>query len=186
MKQISLALSLSLIVVGFIVGIGVGYYVTPQYQETMYERGMDLGRADRLVDLRYLNAMAAHHRGAMLLAEQAQQSQRQEIASLAADILKNEPALIQELYQWKEDWYGDSRGVRDPQVANLGEVDATFDLRFLNALIAHHQAGIEMTKEIRTKSSRSEVINNADAVEQFLTSTLPMLRDWRRVWYSVQ
>ncbi len=186
MKHISLALSLSLIVVGFILGIGVGYYVTPQYQETMYEKGMDLGQADRLVDLRYLNAMIAHHRGAMLLAEQAQQSQRQEVSSLAADILSNEPALIQELYDWKKNWYRDTRSVRDPSVARLGAVDATFDLRFLNALIAHHQAGIEMTKDIRAKSGRSEIINNADAVEQFLSSTLPMLQGWRRAWYSVQ
>ncbi len=76
--------------------------------------------------------------------------------------------------------------MRDPVVARLGEVDETFDLRFLNALIAHHEAGIVMTQDVRRKSSRSEILDNADAVEQFLTKTGAMLREWRANWYQVQ
>ena len=101
---------------------------------------MNLGRADRGLDLRYINAMIAHHRGAMLLAEQAQPlTQKKEIQDLAADILKNEPPAIQELYDWKKSWYGDTKKVRDPIVAKLGDYDKTYELRFLNALITHNE-----------------------------------------------
>ena len=62
----------------------------------------------------------------------------------------------------------------------------TFDLRFLNAVISHHEAGILMTKEVRLKSTRSEVLNNADAVEQFLAGGITMLKGWRTSWYNVQ
>lgn len=188
MKTISIPLAASFTVIALIVGIAIGYVATPEYRQTMFSSSrMDLGPADRWLDQRYIDAMIAHHRGAMLLAEQAAASgQRTEITGLAVDILANEPKLIDELYTWKKDWYGNTRRVSDPVVAKLGSADETFDLRFLNALIAHHDAGIAMTKEVRTKSSRSETLNNADAVEQFLAGGLTMLRGWRSAWYNVQ
>lgn len=187
MGKISLALAISLMVVSAVIGVGIGYALTPAYSQTMYSKGeMGLGAADRNLDLRYLNAMAAHHRGAMLVAEQAQaQSGRQEIQALSADILANEPKLIEELYGWKRAWYDDSSVVRDPAVPNLGTYDGKFDLRFLNAVISHHEVGIEMTKEARMKSSRAEVLDNADAVEAFLAGSLETLKKWRMDWYGV-
>lgn len=185
MKTISTYLAIALMIIVGIIGIGIGYFLTPQYALTMYDKnGMDLGTSDSWIDLRYVDAMIAHHRGAILLAEQAEKSGRTEIVDLAREIQKNEPALIAELYAWKKEWYNDTRTVRDPRVAQLGEVNDTFDLRFLNALIAHHAAGIEMTKEVRIKSSRAAVLDNADAVEAFLTTTGEMLKGWRSSWYS--
>jgi uncharacterized protein (DUF305 family) len=186
MKKTSILLTVSLALVSLVVGIGIGYYLTPEYSVTKYEKNMDLGAADRLVDLRYINAMIAHHRAAMLLAESAGASGREEIRALSGEILANEPKLIAELYGWKRDWYRDARTVSDPASINLGSVDGKFDLRFLNALIAHHEAGIAMTREIRRKSNRTEVLDNADAVEQFLAATLVGLKSWRNEWYGVQ
>lgn len=187
MQKISIYFALALIVISFIIGLGAGYYLTPQYRLAMYDQNtMDLGEADRWLDLRYTNAMIAHHRGAMLMAEQASQNgQRQEIKDLAVAILRDEPAAIAELYAWKADWYQDKRQVRDPYKIQLGNSDEKFDLRFLNALIAHHQAGVEMTKEVRLKSSRAEVLNNADAVEAFLNNGIDMLKAWRNQWYQL-
>lgn len=186
MNKISTYLSVSLIVIGFIIGIGIGYSFTPQYSLSMYDKsGMDLGRPDKWVDLRYINEMIRHHRGAILVAEQAEISQRPEIENLAKEIQKNEPALIEELYEWKKNWYRDTKKVTDPIVPNLGTYNDTFDLRFLNAVIAHHENGIEMTKDIRVKSSRSEILDNANAVEKFLTDSGDMLKEWRKNWYNI-
>lgn len=185
--KISIYLAVALAVIAGIVGMSVGYYLTPQYQLTMYDKNtMDLGRPDRWLDLHYINAMIAHHRGAVLVAKQAQAvSQRQEIKDLAVEIQKGEPPLIEELYQWKKAWYNDVRKVKDPVVPNLGAYDDKFDLRFLNAVVFHHEAGIVMTKEVRTKSSRTEILNNADAVENFLTGSIKMLKEWRKQWYNL-
>jgi len=186
MKNISLFLAVALSIVMAVIGIGAGYWLTPQYSLSMYDKNsMDLGQPDKWVDLRYLDGMIAHHRGAILLAEKASISQRTEIRNLCKEILKNEPVAIAELYKWKKEWYGDQRKVRDPQVANLGSSDSKLDLRFLNALIAHHENGVRMTREIRLKSSRSEVLDNADAVELFLKGGLGMLREWRKELYNV-
>lgn len=187
MNKISLTLAVALMIVIGVLGISIGYYITPEYQTNMFDKTtMDLGKADRWVDLRYINAMISHHRGAMLLAEQAgAKTQRQEIKDLSAKILADEPKAIAELYNWKKNWYGDTRTVKDPTVPNLGSYDEKYDLRFLNALIAHHQAGLIMTKDIKTKSSRTEILNNADAVETFLTTTLKIFQDWRTAWYNI-
>ena len=175
----------SLVIVAGVVGVSVGYFLTPEY--TMLDKTvMTLGRSDRLLDLRYINAMIAHHRGAILLAEQAREtSTRSEIRDLAEEIIVSEPKLIEELYTWKRDWYGDQRMVIDPIVPRLGAYTDTFDLRFLNALIAHHEAGIVMTREVRLKSSRTEILDNADAVEAFLNKSSSVLQEWRKTWYSL-
>lgn len=186
MPKTQTLLTSSLVIIAFAIGAGFGYSFTPQYQQKMSERGMEIGVADRLVDLRYMNAMIAHHRGAMLLAEQAAKSERDEIRSLSKAILSGEPKLIDELYTWKKEWYGDTRKVRDPKVARLGTPDKTFDLRFLNALISHHEAGIVMTEEIRLKSSRNQVLDNADTVESFLKTSGETLLSWRKEWYETE
>jgi uncharacterized protein (DUF305 family) len=147
---------------------------------------MDLGTADLFVDLRYINSMAGHHMEAILLAQQIEEkTTRPELLTLAREIQANEPKLIAELYAWKRAWYRDSTPVRNPQVVQLGAADETVDLRFLNALIAHHEAGITMTREIRAKSSKSEILNNADAVEQFLLGSLTNLKKMRKEWFTV-
>lgn len=185
--KISIYLTVGLVIVGAVLGIGFGYYLTPEYRVSMYERNtMDLGQADRTFDLRYINAMISHHRGAMLLAEQlSSNTTRPEMKELAQNILKDEPGAIAELYAWKKLWYRDTRSVRDPIVANLGPSDDKFDLRFLNAIIAHHEVGIMMTEETRQKTSRVEILNNADAVESFLVNGLTVLKGIRSDWYNI-
>ncbi len=187
MSKISTTLAISLMVVTSVLGWVAGYASTADYKVNMYDKTtMDFGRPDRTLDLRYIDAMIAHHRGAMLLATQAStQTQRQEMKDLSVMILRDEPKAIAELYTWKKDWYGDTKQVKDPIVSNLGTYDEKFDLRFLNALIAHHESGLLMTKEIKTKSSRTEILNNADAVDIFLTTTLKLFKDWRTQWYNI-
>ncbi len=187
MSKISTTLAISLMIVVGILGWLAGYASTPEYKATMYEKNaMDLGRPDRTLDLRYLNAMIAHHRVAMLLADQAHSNtKRPDIKDLSTKILQDEPKAIAELYAWKKEWYGDTKQVKDPVAPHLGVYDEKFDLRFLNALIAHHEAGLLMTKEVKTKSNRNEILNNADAVETFLTTTLKIFKDWRAQWYTI-
>ncbi len=187
MKQ-PIVLTYSLLCIALIMGMAAGYALSPGYPDQMLqEKSMSLGPVDRWFDARYIDAMAAHHRGAMLLAQQAKgQSTRHEILGLAQEILTNEPKLIEELYGWKRAWYKDNRQAKDPIVANLATYDEKFDLRFLNALIAHHEAGIAMTQETRMKSSNKDVLNNADAVENFLRTTMGTLKEWRKAWYQVE
>ncbi len=185
--KVSIYLTVGLVATGMILGVAFGYYLTPEYKVSMFEKGtMSLGQADRTLDLRYINEMISHHRGAMLLAEQlGKNTTRPEMKSLSQNIINDEPKAIAELYAWKKDWYGDTKSVRDPIVANLGPAGDTFDLRFLNAIIAHHESGIIMTKETRLKSSRAEILDNVNAVEAFLSNGLQILKGLRSTWYNI-
>ncbi|NMW22256.1 MAG: DUF305 domain-containing protein [Chlorobiaceae bacterium] len=186
MQKISISLAVALAIISAVAGIGVGYWYTPQYSLSMYDKKMmDLGQADKWVDLRYLDAMISHHREALRLAEQAGISQKPEIKRLSADILKTEPLAIAELYRWKKEWYSDIKPVQEPESVHLGSYNRTFDLRFLNALVAHHENGIQLTREIRLKSSRNDVLDNAERVEHALHESLRMLREWRKEWYNI-
>lgn len=181
-------LAISLIIVALVLGVGMGFYFSPNFLSFSAEKEHtnDLGKADKYVDLRYIDAMIAHHRGAILMAEQVvKESKRPEMTELAKEIIANEPKLIDELYTWKKQMYGGSGRVNDPEKINLGTYDEKFDLRFLNALIFHHEEGIEMTKDIRKKSLRNEILNNADAVEQFLQKSRAVLTDYRKDWYNI-
>lgn len=179
-------LASSLVIVALVLGIGIGYVVSPNYSMVDSQMGMGLGRADRNLDLRYLNQMASHHKGAIRLAEQVRdQTRRSEIKQLATAILEGEPKLIAELQDWKAQWYNDRSDVAVGEVPNLGSYDDKLDLRFLNALIAHHEAGIEMAEEAKMKSSRNEVLNNADAVINFLSNNTNQLEQWRKDWYEI-
>lgn len=187
MKTISIYLALSLAAISLMTGIIIGYSLTPDYRATMYNKtGMDLGAADYFLDRRYLNAMITHHEGAIKLAEQAMtNSNRREIKDLAEMIIESEPKLIAELYEFKREWYRDRRQAPAPSVPNLGAADDTFDLRFINALIAHHEEGVLMANEAKIKTSRAAVIDNADAVSNFLSASKQMLIEWRKEWYNL-
>lgn len=187
-KHISLYSALAFVMIAFMVGIGAGYYLTPEYRTSMYSGGtaMDLGPADELFNLRYINQMIAHHRGAVLLGEQlAKNTKRPELQSLAAEIAAGEPKLIAELYSWKKAWFGDSRTVRDPRVENLGTYDENFDLRFLNAIISHHNIGIFMARDAEAKASKTEVLANAQGVDAFLSGGVKTLQGLRKEWYNL-
>lgn len=180
-------LATSLILTALILGMGIGFFVSPQYTMLNKEKAsmVDFGKADKYVDLRYVNAMISHHVVAMKLAEQVKStSRRDDIKILANSILANEPKAIEELYEYKKSWYNDNSEVKVEDFTNLGSYDDNLDLRFLNALIAHHESGVEMVREIKMKSTRNEILNNANAVEDFLSKGIVALSGMRTTWYQ--
>ncbi len=181
-------LVVSLILVSIIIGFGTGYMLSPQYAQSASEESMQSSSAKsgRNYDLSYIDSMIKHHRGAILLAMQAKDTtERVDVRNLAHEILKSEPKAIDELYSWKKDWYGNTTRLQDPKVVKLGDYDENFDLRFLNALIAHHEAGVEMAKEAQLSSSRNEVLVNAEKVASFLEKGISSFSAWRYEWYGL-
>lgn len=80
--------------------------MTPEMRESMMMSG-DLGAADDQFDLRFINMMIPHHEGAVEMANQASEnSDRPEIKTLAQDIVASQQQEIDEMTQWRKDWYG--------------------------------------------------------------------------------
>jgi uncharacterized protein (DUF305 family) len=78
---------------------------TPQIKSMRMD--MDLGKADANFDRRFLDAMIPHHEGAIVMAQDAlAKSKRPEVQKLAKAIIADQQIEIDNMKQWRKDWYG--------------------------------------------------------------------------------
>ncbi|MGF1935218.1 MAG: DUF305 domain-containing protein [Nostoc sp. ChiQUE02] len=66
---------------------------------------------------------------------------------------------------------------------DLGPADANFDLRFIDAMIPHHQGAVEMAKEAQQKSKRPEIKKLADDIIKSQNQEITQMKQWRQAWY---
>ncbi|MHC5612418.1 MAG: DUF305 domain-containing protein [Nostoc sp.] len=170
-----------------------------------HSMGMDLGPADANFDLRFLDAMIPHHQGAVEMAKEAQQkSKRPEIKKLADIIIKSQNQEIIQMKQWRQAWYpkaGDKPMAYDSQMGhmmemssdqmktmmmsqNLGTADAEFDLRFINAMIPHHEGAVTMAQDTLSKSKRPEIKQLAQEIIKAQNTEIKQMQQWRKAWYN--
>jgi uncharacterized protein (DUF305 family) len=166
---------------------------------------MDLGTADANYDLRFIDGMTPHHEGAVVMAKEAlQKSQRPEIKKLANAIIQAQNQEITELKQWRKTWY--AKAPTEPQAwhtemkhmmamspeqmkgmmmnMDLGAADGEFDLRFLNAMIPHHEGAVMMAKDALNKSQHPEVKKLARAIIASQEAEIKQMQQWRQAWYK--
>jgi uncharacterized protein (DUF305 family) len=166
---------------------------------------MDLGPADTNLDLRFIDAMTPHHQGATEMAKEAQQkSKRPEIQKLAADIIQAQDKEIAQMDQWRKAWYpkaSDTPMAYNAQMGHmmamsseqkqgmmmsqdLGAADADFDLRFINAMIPHHEGAVTMAKEVLSKTKRPEIKQMAKEIVTSQKAEIEQMQQWRKAWYG--
>jgi len=79
--------------------------MSPEEMSMMRMDG-DLGPADAEFDLRFLDMMIPHHEGAVVMAEDAlANSSHPEIKTLSESIISSQQAEIDQMKQWREDWF---------------------------------------------------------------------------------
>jgi uncharacterized protein (DUF305 family) len=66
---------------------------------------------------------------------------------------------------------------------DLGPADANFDLRFIDAMIPHHEGAVVMAKEILNKSQRPELKKLAQAIIAAQDQEIAQMQAWRKAWY---
>lgn len=166
---------------------------------------MDLGPADESFDLRFIDGMIPHHEGAVAMAQEAlQKSNRPEIKQLAQAIIDAQEKEISELKEWRTSWYpnaGDEPMMYSAQMGHmipmteemrssmmmngdLGAADEQFDLRFINAMIPHHQGAIDMARQALEKSNRPEIKELAQNIIDSQQQEIDQMQQWRKDWYG--
>ncbi len=166
---------------------------------------MDLGPADADFDLRFIDAMTPHHQGAIVMAKEAEQkSKRPEIKKLAADIIKAQNKEIAEMKQWRTAWYPKASSTPmsyDSKMSkmmpmpsaqmngmmmnmNLGAADDQFDLRFMNAMIPHHESAVVMANDALSKSKRPEIKKLAEDIVSSQQAEIAQMKQWKKTWYN--
>jgi uncharacterized protein (DUF305 family) len=171
-----------------------------------HSMAMDLGPADANYDLRFIDAMTLHHRGAIAMAKEAEQkSQRPEIKKLARNIIVAQSREENELLQkWRKAWYpqanaepvaygGEGKSVvpmsNEQQqsmamLEDLGSADPEFDLRFMNAMIAHHEGAVTMAQDALNKSKRPEIKKLAQEIIDSQQAEINQMKQWQQAWYN--
>ena len=166
---------------------------------------MDLGPADESYDLRFIDGMIPHHEGAVVMAKEAlKKSKRPEMLELANGIIKAQESEIAMMKTWRKDWYPKASstpmawhtqmnhmmGMPPEQMKamrmdmDLGASDNQFDLRFINAMIPHHEAALTMAKDAIGKSKRPEIQKEAQAILSSQAAEIKQMNQWRKDWYN--
>jgi uncharacterized protein (DUF305 family) len=166
---------------------------------------MELGPADADYDLRFIDAMILHHQGAVAMAKEVRQkSTRLKLKQLANEIIQAQEKEIAQMQQWRKAWYpnageqamawhsqmGHMMAMSPEQMKamqmdmNLGKSDAEFDLRFLNAMIPHHEGALTMAKDVLNKSQRPEIKQLAETIIASQQKEIDQMKQWRKAWYN--
>ncbi|PZV01668.1 MAG: DUF305 domain-containing protein [Leptolyngbya sp.] len=176
-------------------------------EESMMHSGhdMDLGPADANYDLRFIDGMIPHHEGAVIMAEAAlENSQRPEIRQLAEDIIAAQQVEIAQMEDWRAEWYPDApaepmmyhaemqhdMAMSEEMISamrmdvDLGGADEEFDLRFINAMIPHHEGAVAMAEDLKGKSQRPELLTLADEIITSQQAEIDQMEQWRQDWYG--
>lgn len=169
------------------------------------DHGMALGPADTEFDLRFIDAMTPHHQGAVEMAKEAKQkSKRPEIQKFADNIIKAQDKEIAQMKQWRQAWY--PKASTEPIAYNsqmrhsmpmsqdqmksmimsmdLGAADTEFDLRFINAMIPHHEGAVTMAQDALNKSKRPEIQKLAKDIVSSQKAEIAQMQQWRKAWYN--
>jgi uncharacterized protein (DUF305 family) len=65
----------------------------------------------------------------------------------------------------------------------LGPADADYDLRFIDAMIPHHEGAIVMAKDVLQKSQKPELTQLATDIIKAQNQEIAQMKEWRRSWY---
>jgi uncharacterized protein (DUF305 family) len=126
--------------------------------------------SDNSYDVHFIDSMLDHHAGVIAMAEQAlKESQTVSIKDLAQASMTNAQKEIDWLKAYRQKNHPNAAVMKDSM--NMGSMgisgDATksFDQRYAQAMIEHHQGSIAMAKEALTKVGH-------DDLKQFIQTML--------------
>lgn len=69
-------------------------------------------------------------------------------------------------------------------MSNLGKADKNYDLRFINAMIPHHEGAVKMAKDAQQKAKHAEIKTMAQNIIDSQEKEISQLKAWRKAWYG--
>jgi uncharacterized protein (DUF305 family) len=169
------------------------------------DNAITLGPQDDTIDLRFIDGMIPHRRGAIAMAREAlEKSERSEIRTFAQTLMDTQRQDMRQLRNWRNRWYPDAgeeammwddgAGAMVPMnrrmertlmmTQDLGEADDEFDKRFLDAMIAHHEGALAMTQEMLENGNRPRLKQMAEEVAATQQQNIDQMKQWRQSWYG--
>jgi len=131
-------------------------------------------------DQAFIDAMVPHHEGAIEMATAAKEAglSQPDLVEVADDILATQQVEIDQMKQWREEWFGSSTidpkggealGLSESQMGMEHDTDALMnsgdiDTDFAQMMITHHQGAIEMAKLAGDNAEHDELKDLAEEI----------------------
>jgi uncharacterized protein (DUF305 family) len=71
----------------------------------------------------------------------------------------------------------------DGHAMDLGPADATYDLRFIDGMIPHHEGALVMAEAALKNSQRPEIRQLAENIIAAQQEEIAQMQEWRAAWY---
>jgi uncharacterized protein (DUF305 family) len=144
---------------------------------------------DAPYDALFIDSMIVHHQGAIAMSQEAlEMAEHVEIKMFAQNVIMVQDGEITQMQVWRHDWYpnvaisaGTGMDMGDMVVAQDDRF--SYDVRWINSMISHHQAAITMAKEALTKAEHPDIKNLAQAIIDSQSAEVTQLESWRDQWH---
>ena len=136
-------------------------------------------------DVAFMQSMIAHHEQAIAMANQALlQGDRNEVRTFAASVLETQRVEVAQMRAWLRDWYPTTpaAAAMAPMPAIAADASRSFDMRFLDAMIAHHEEGIALAKQADGKVEHQQVETLIKSIIVQQTNEVERMRGWQTAW----
>jgi len=155
--------------------------------ETMGDHQMVVGEFDQM----FIDMMVPHHQSAIEMAQvMQQQGENPELKQMAESMIQSQQAEIDQLRQWRQQWYGSSETppmTQMPMLPGMSQMEQTgemmtmdmtpdiervrnapkpIDATFIEAMTQHHQMAIEAATIAEQQATHQEIKDMARNIIQ--------------------
>lgn len=148
--------------------------------------------ASKPFDAHFIDSMIVHHQGAVAMAnELLKETDRPELKTFAEAIISAQTKEIADMQSWRKSWYPDladtggmNMAMGDMQVSS--DASKSYDQRFLEAMISHHQGAVEMASMAQQMTEHSEIKTLADAIITAQNTEIEQMKSWLKEWFGAE
>ncbi len=176
------------------VAVGGGLALAGGDDGSVGGRGPFMGMSDPRApyDLRFIDEMTMHHRGAVMSARMMiGDSRRPELRGLARRITADQERQIEQMAAWRSQWYPTAEARAMGMHGGMGEMggmermpgDAS-DRMFLRMMIPHHALAVDMGKDAVSNASHPELKRLAQEIIDGQTREIAEMEGYLERWYG--
>lgn len=166
--------------------------------------GMGSATREAPYDARFIDSMIPHHEMAVTMSRDAlPRLAHAELRAKAQDIIDAQQREIATMRGWRAQWYpslattaglgmpmsagGDHAGGDHGEAAMpmpAATATAAADGAFIDAMIPHHQAAIDMATQALSRAEHAELRSMAQAIIDAQSAEIAQMKAWRSQWFG--
>ena len=136
----------------------------------------------------YLAEMTAHHQEAVMAGRELARSERVDMRSLGASIVKTQSAQIRQMRSWLREWYPEQPTTVHyrPMMRDLSGLSGErLDQAFLQDMIGHHMDAVMMSQHLLWRGAdHDEVAELARSIRDDQHTEIVRMQRWLVRWFD--